>query len=66
MADDKIQEKESITQTVNNQKELIVCSKCKRVLSPGERYVELVLTDEIICLDCDEGFFDGDILQSIE
>lgn len=31
-----------------------VCSKCKRVIQPGEYYVEDILSDEITCSECDD------------
>ncbi len=30
------------------------CSKCKRVILPGEYYVEDILSDEITCSECDD------------
>lgn len=44
-----------------------ICSKCKKPIPVGEPYVEGVLTDEIICSDCDEGLLvKGDLLFSID
>ena len=30
------------------------CSKCKKVIQPGEYYVEDVLSDKITCSECDD------------
>ena len=35
-------------------KEEKTCSRCKRVIQPGEYYVEDILTDEITCSECDD------------
>ena len=37
-----------------DRKEVKVCSKCKRVIQPGEYYVEDILSDEITCSECDD------------
>jgi hypothetical protein len=37
-----------------DKKEEKVCSKCKRVIQPGEYYVEDILSDEITCSECDD------------
>ena len=34
--------------------EVKVCSKCKRIIQPGEYYVEDILSDEITCSECDD------------
>ncbi len=31
-----------------------VCSKCKRVIQPGEYYVVDILSNEITCSECDD------------
>ena len=35
-------------------KEIKICSKCKRAIQPGDYYVEDLLTDNITCSECDD------------
>ncbi len=37
-----------------DKKEEKTCSKCKRVIQPGEYYVEDILSDKITCSECDD------------
>ncbi len=44
------------------------CSKCKRVIFPGEYYVEDIISDEITCSECDDNriLVKGEIFFSID
>jgi len=44
------------------------CSKCKRVILPGEYYIEDILSNVITCSDCDDNriLIKGDNFFSID
>ncbi|MHA1380773.1 MAG: hypothetical protein ACTSRG_20595 [Candidatus Helarchaeota archaeon] len=37
-----------------DRKEAKVCSKCKKIIQPGEYFVEDILSDKITCSECDD------------
>lgn len=49
-------EKDDIKKDTTNadKKEEKICLKCKRVIQPGEYYVEDILTNKITCSECDD------------
>ena len=51
-----------------DKKEVKVCSKCKRIIQPGEYYAEDILSDEITCAECDDNrvLVKGEAFFSIE
>lgn len=63
MAKDEI--KEEIVGLDTHKKE---CSICNREILPGQFYVRDILTNELICSNCDEGQppIEGDNLISID
>lgn len=66
MADVNIN-KEHLEHSIKNLNEdIIFCSKCHREIPRGETYTKLILSNQILCSECDEGLFEGDNLLGLD
>jgi len=66
MADEKVDNKQKSISISEISLKSINCSECNKIIKKGEPYIKLILSEKVLCSECDQGLFIGDTFFSIE